>query len=171
MRRHRSKSAPRGRSPDPKVLKKAAKATKESLVTPPPRPKKEKTSSSEKVTPVTPRRISFGANTEHQIVAENPAPTGRREMNIERADEILKGLKDCAILVVCFQSLPPSLTNIPNIPNVSSRTREKAKLRRPNGTGTACIGNLLKYQEFSRKLLAFPNLLFANFEKIVSADQ
>ena len=76
--RHRSKSAPRGRSPDGKLLKKVAKG----LVTPPPKKKAEKSSTASgsgkkpkskeghKDAKVE-RKLSFGPVTTTEIVAEH----------------------------------------------------------------------------------------------------
>lgn len=162
LRRHRSKSAPRGRSPDPKSLKKAAKeARRAGLVTPPPRPVKEKSSSDVKSRGrVTPHRISFGENTEHPIVAENRPPT--KEMNIKQADAILQQLKDCPSNPINMYTWSLFLYHLtPNCFLSSSRTKERNN-HRPNGSCTAYIGNSLKYQASSRKLQAFQSMLFEN---------
>lgn len=97
--RIRSKSAPRGRSPDPRSLKKAAARAKSAksageagtaaFVTPPPRRTKRESPSSSKPKEV--RRISFGNNSEHQIKAENDLP---KDMKLEEANAILKAIKD-----------------------------------------------------------------------------
>ena len=97
--RHRSKSAPRGKSPDPKALKKAAKEAKKgkenkdqapgSLVTPPP---KVRNSSPERSAPQkepAQRRLTWGTNSVHDIVAE-----GGKGMDEREANEILKNMKD-----------------------------------------------------------------------------
>ena len=87
--RHRSKSAPRGRSPNPKQLKKVAKG----LVTPP--PKQSKADSSRSGSEKKPkRRLSFGPGSTTEIMAENPpgnSPYG--EMKLSKATEILEALK------------------------------------------------------------------------------
>lgn len=67
--RHRGKSAPRGKSPDPKGLRKAAAA----LETPPPKTSKGSSGSGAKTKDPVKRRISFGEVTEHRIKAENGA--------------------------------------------------------------------------------------------------
>jgi len=96
--RVRSKSAPRGRSPDPRALKKAAARAKSAksgeadtaaFVTPPPRRTKRESPSSSKPKEV--RRISFGNNSEHQIKAENDPP---KDMKLDEANAILKAIKD-----------------------------------------------------------------------------
>ena len=108
FRRHRGKSAPRGRSPDPKALKKAAKEKNgkgDPFVTPPPRTakSKDKQSSSDS----TRRGLTFGKNTIFDIRAENKAP----EPNLRQADAILDGLKDFSSRCVdmATQSVEPSL--------------------------------------------------------------
>ena len=63
LTRVRGKSAPRAKSPDPRSLKKAAKA----LVTPP-----SSSSSKKKSKDKVQRKLSFGAVSETPIVAENP---------------------------------------------------------------------------------------------------
>lgn len=87
-RRIRSKSAPRGRSPNPKMLKQAAKASASggAYVTPPPKQAAvvSPTSGGEKVR----RSITFGANSVHPIKAENQRP-----MNLAEADKILGAMK------------------------------------------------------------------------------
>ena len=92
--RHRSKSAPRGRSPNPKQLKKVAKG----MVTPPPKPSKvdpsqsgsEKKPKEKKIN----RKLSFGPNSTTEIRAENPpgnSPYGG--MKLSKATEIVEALK------------------------------------------------------------------------------
>ena len=99
--RVRGKSAPRGRSPDPKSLKKAAKAAKErerrskkehvGLVTPPPKTKTTPSSSQSSAPKESCRkRISFGPDTVHEIDPENKT---NKDMKIEEADQILASLK------------------------------------------------------------------------------
>ena len=102
--RHRSKSAPRGRSPNGKALQKAAKkqtrdgSASDPYITPPNRSTKRPGSSEPKV--MNPRKISFGRNTVHPIEAENPS----KELGITEAEEILKTLnKDL------FQFVPHNL--------------------------------------------------------------
>ena len=96
--RHRSKSAPRGRSPDPKSLKKAATKAKQNdaYTTPPPRKtSKESSSSNLKVR----RAITFKDEDRiHEIEAENKGP------GLKKADEILKQLKD--LWGIIFWELP-----------------------------------------------------------------
>ena len=96
--RHRSKSAPRGRSPDPKSLKKAATKAKQNdaYTTPPPRKtSKESSSSNLKVR----RAITFKDEERiHEIEAENKGP------GLKKADEILKQLKD--LWGIIFWELP-----------------------------------------------------------------
>ena len=94
--RVRSKSAPRGRSPDPKALKKAAARAKTAkkggakedpnFVTPPPKARNH--SPGEASGSKAPRRrISFGENSVHPIAAENPPPA--KEMEVKEADKII----------------------------------------------------------------------------------
>ncbi|CAK9088364.1 Midasin (Dynein-related AAA-ATPase MDN1) (MIDAS-containing protein) [Durusdinium trenchii] len=86
--RVRGKSAPRGRSPNAKALKKAAKANRRDgsgYVTPPPRPKKRDTSSD---VDSCRQKISFGKNSVFNIEPENKAP------DLKEADAILNQLKD-----------------------------------------------------------------------------
>lgn len=105
--RIRSKSTPRGRSPNPKMLKEAHKKQKAqsrsagkkprkadaAFVTPPPKVKKPSpsvssaTSSASK--PAAPRKISFGGVKETEIEAENQAP-----MEASEADKIFSAIKD-----------------------------------------------------------------------------
>ena len=91
--RHRSKSAPRGRSPNPKHLKKVAKE----LVTPPPKHAKADPSESGEKKPKekkVSRKLSFGPTTLTEIQAENSAgsaPYGG--MKLSKATEILEALK------------------------------------------------------------------------------
>lgn len=82
--RVRSKSAPRGKSPDPKALLKAAKSSNSG--TPPPMVsgKKER-----KVR----RRLSFGSNTIHTIQAENNVKP-RTTMKDREADDIIAHMKE-----------------------------------------------------------------------------
>ena len=101
--RVRSKSAPRGRSPDPKALKKAAAkhrsnqkkvAPDAAFVTPPPKPRVGSpgaSDSSRSKGPVPQRKISFGENSVHSIEAENPPP---KDMAVKDADKIFEALKD-----------------------------------------------------------------------------
>ena len=97
--RHRSKSAPRGRSPDPKALKKAAKEAKKektkekspapgSLVTPPPKVKVCSPPTAPKKDP-TQRKLSWGKNTVHDVDTEHKKP-----MNAKEADAILADMKE-----------------------------------------------------------------------------
>ena len=84
--RVRGKSAPRGRSPNPKELKKAAKG----LTTPPPNTKKRQAESSGSSKGVA-RQLSFGKSSTVDIVAENPAgphKAGDSSMNLAKADKI-----------------------------------------------------------------------------------
>lgn len=91
--RVRGKSAPRGRSPDPKALKKAAAAAakQDAFVTPPPKASKRDRSSSASKTDAVPRKLTFGKNQEFEILAENRAPT--EEMKAKKADKIYETLK------------------------------------------------------------------------------
>ena len=101
--RVRSKSAPRGRSPDPKSVKKAAaknrsahkKVADAALVTPPPKPRVgspgARSSDSSRSKGPCPKRISFGANSVHDIDAENPPP---KDMAVKEADKIFASMKD-----------------------------------------------------------------------------
>lgn len=107
--RHRSKSAPRavrGRSPNPKELKKAAKAAKaakakptkakaddSAFVTPPARSKVDRSSSSSKQVK---KKLKFGEVTTTDIVAENRPgdsdyPT--KTMDSGKANKIVDKLK------------------------------------------------------------------------------
>lgn len=97
--RVRSKSAPRGRSPDSKVLRKAAEKEKHRkktqnaknavFTTPPPKPRIESPGVSGPK--ALKRRISFSNKDKiHDIEAENPAP----EMKQEEADKIFAAMKD-----------------------------------------------------------------------------
>lgn len=111
--RHRSKSAPRavrGRSPNPKELKKAAKEAKaakaaktrsaeaeeSSFVTPPPRSKVDRSTSSSKQVK---KKLKFGGVTTTDIVAENKAgdsdyPTKNEgKMDSGKANKIVAMLK------------------------------------------------------------------------------
>lgn len=101
--RHRSKSAPRGRSPNPKSLKKARKASAEArtsgYVTPPPRRKPEASPVDSSQSKDSLRKsISFGKNTTFHIQAENPG-------NNKKVQEIMDELKACP--VVCHRSTSP----------------------------------------------------------------
>lgn len=102
--RLRSKSAPRGRSPDPRSLKRAAEKSKAKskeatgstgFVTPPPKVKGGSPASSSTSRVSAPkqiaRKISFGGNVEYPIRAENDAP---KSMEIAQADAILNAIKD-----------------------------------------------------------------------------
>lgn len=118
--RHRSKSAPRGVSPDSKALRKAAEtksnATKKVLKdvdvykTPPPRTSKRSGSSASKESKdSTRKRISFGDVKIQDIEAENPRPKSKvKAMNAKEADEIFESLKDmggsgvCSVILVMF---------------------------------------------------------------------
>ncbi|CAK9117887.1 unnamed protein product [Durusdinium trenchii] len=103
-RRHRSKSAPRGVSPDPKALRKASekKAQPRRLqdvdlyTTPPPRTSKRSTSTGSKDS--VRQRISFGENTIHDIEAENkskqPSKGKVKSMGDKEAEKIFEALKD-----------------------------------------------------------------------------
>ena len=106
--RIRGKSAPRGRSPHPKELKKAAKGAaaqrskskgkegktkKDGFVTPPTKSSARSTSSESK-----PRRLSFGENSVHAIQAENQPGKKTtykdlKDMKSSEADAIINGLK------------------------------------------------------------------------------
>ena len=105
--RHRSKSAPRGRSPDGKLLKKVAKG----LETPPPKKKAEKGSSTASGSGKKPkpkegqkeekavRKLSFGSNTTTDIIAKNQSGSnsygkeGNDDIKKRKADEIFRALK------------------------------------------------------------------------------
>ena len=105
--RHRSKSAVRGRSPDPKALKKANEKAKkqrkqdkkmkevaDAFVTPPPKVRNQ-SPGAPSTTPKTEvkRKISFAKeNTVVPIEAENPAPS--KEMGSQEADKILNDMKN-----------------------------------------------------------------------------
>ena len=97
FRRHRGKSAPRGRSPNAKALKKASKQG-EAYVTPPPRVKKASPRCKSVEKDHVRQRISFGENRVHDIVPENKAP------DLREAESILLALKDP--LCVLLLSLP-----------------------------------------------------------------
>ena len=95
--RHRSKSAPRGRSPDPRALRKAAKSIKDKssgYVTPPPNSSKDDRSSGSKKSDPVRRKISFGENKVHHIEAENISPA---DMSSKRAAKIISSLKDPSV--------------------------------------------------------------------------
>ena len=93
--RIRNKSAPRGRSPNPKDLKKAKEAVTKGLVTPPPAGKKRRaestgSGSSKEVA----RQLSFGKDSVHHIEAENKAgssPYG--DMKKEQVDKVWAALE------------------------------------------------------------------------------
>lgn len=92
--RHRSKSAPaqRGRSPDPRSLKKAAKEAKQKskeFCTPPPKLKAASPGASDASS--TKRKFNFGPDKVTPIQAENPAP---KDMGIDEANRIVAALKD-----------------------------------------------------------------------------
>ena len=99
--RHRSKSAPRAKSPDPKNLQQArtrkGKDSSEGFVTPP--PSKKHSSPKESGTKDAKRRISFGQSQEvHHIKAENPPgpkrpSSGKADMDEAKASEIVDALK------------------------------------------------------------------------------
>ena len=79
------KSAPRGKSPDPKALKKA------SLVTPPPNASKVSSrSSSATKSDSCKKQLSFGDDSVHPIQAENPPGA---KVKSTTTDEILSALK------------------------------------------------------------------------------
>ncbi|CAK9066129.1 Midasin (Dynein-related AAA-ATPase MDN1) (MIDAS-containing protein) [Durusdinium trenchii] len=87
--RHRSKSAPRGRSPAPKALKKASKAA--GLVTPPPRPTRGGSGSSKEESSAR-RKISFKeAPKVTPIIAEYKA--GGSNISEKEADEVFQAIK------------------------------------------------------------------------------
>ena len=93
--RARGKSAPRGKSPDPKALKKALKVQQKSkggLVT----PNKPSSNSSRSSTPVTPKKLSFAERSSiHHIQAENPPGKGFEDetMKGEKADAIIAAMR------------------------------------------------------------------------------
>lgn len=90
-RRHRSKSAPRGKSPDPKILKKAAKESKATgLVTPPPKAKADASSSSSRKST---KRVLFGATTVTPIMAENAPGDHKPGEEALDKDKIIEKLK------------------------------------------------------------------------------
>ena len=91
-RRHRGKSAPRGKSPDGKALKKAAK-----MVTPPPTKAAPGSSSEPKAKKAKmeeagqkPRKLTFGATSTTDIIAENKSP---KDEDPKKTDAIIQGLK------------------------------------------------------------------------------
>lgn len=97
--RHRSKSAPRARSPNPKELKRAAKLAKQqakqALVTPPPKTKvKEDANRSGSTKPVR-RKLSYGGVTTTSIVAENVAGPHKPgdDMKPKEVEKIMDKLK------------------------------------------------------------------------------
>ena len=92
--RVRGKSAPRGKSPDPKALKKALKVqqkSKSGLVT----PSKSSSHSSRSSTPVAPKKLTFGEVKVHQIKAENKPGKGFEDetMKGEKADAIIAAMR------------------------------------------------------------------------------
>ena len=97
--RRRSKSAPRGRSPDPKALRKAAKHAKkdkgktkdEAFVTPPPKGRTSSPAGSSSSKTDVKRKISFGPTSVHKIRAENPP---QKDMDVSEADAILAAMQD-----------------------------------------------------------------------------
>ena len=98
--RHRSKSAVRGRSPDPKAIKRAAKEAKKAAAakapsnpyeTPPPKPRVQSpgTSGPKGVA----RKVSFtDKDSVHDIKAENEGPN--KDMKLKDADKIFAAIKD-----------------------------------------------------------------------------
>lgn len=119
-RRHRSKSAPRGVSPDPKALRKASekKAQPRRLqdvdlyTTPPPRTSKRSTSTGSKDS--VRQRISFGENTIHDIEAENkskqPSKGKVKSMGDKEAEKIFEALKDQSYVEYC-KAIPKQLSS------------------------------------------------------------
>lgn len=97
--RRRSKSAPRGRSPAPKELKKAKAKVEAGYVTPSPRRRDESSGSRSSC-----RRISFSAtDTVTPIVAENASG---KNMSDEKATEILAALQaQCVSSVLGYQQV------------------------------------------------------------------
>ena len=91
--RIRGKSTPRGRSPNPKSLRKVVKGRGSDLVTPPPSTSSRRSSSKS----ATPKVLTFGTNTEHSIEAENKVEKGG--MKKDKADAIFKALKQELIYV------------------------------------------------------------------------
>ena len=99
--RHRSKSAPRGRSPDPKSLRKAAEKAKKtkgkdeaSFTTPPPKSRTCSPAGSSTSKQDVKRRISFGPGSVHSIRAENQR---KKDMDVNEADAILAAMQDTPI--------------------------------------------------------------------------
>ena len=103
--RHRSKSAPRGRSPDPKTLKKEVKSRKEKgkpatardpYVTPPTKrtSRSVESSAESKIKAFRPTKLTFGRNSVHEIEAQHPRGKKPGEMALCEADDILNALKD-----------------------------------------------------------------------------
>lgn len=95
---HRIRSKSRPKSPDPKALKKAAKASKNKtgLVTPPPKPANLDASSASSKGDVK-RRLKFGPDTITTIHAENPAgdkkPGDDDKKTLAKADKIIQSMK------------------------------------------------------------------------------
>ena len=117
-RRIRGKSTVRGRSPNPKSLKKAAKAAKAKenkgtskkvaevnpagFVTPPPKGRTNPgDGSSSSASKEVKRKIVFGENTTHPIEPENPGTN--KDMKLKEAEEIWKSMtKDpISVCVIC----------------------------------------------------------------------
>ena len=99
--RHRSKSAPRGRSPDPKALRRAAEKAKktkgkkdEALVTPPPKTRNSSPTRSSSSSKEVRKKITFGPNSVHEIAAENKP---QKEMDVSEADAILAAMQDTIV--------------------------------------------------------------------------
>ena len=107
-RRHSKKSAPRGVSPNPKALKKAAQASKQEkpkrqvkdvYATPPTRATEASLNSGEKAEKKSKnkdvkRSITFsGVDQVTPIEASNPAPKAKK-MDMKKADQILMALQD-----------------------------------------------------------------------------
>lgn len=95
LTRVRGKSTPRAKSPDPRSLKKAAKA----LVTPPPKgsnkSERKSSSSSGKKAQDAQRKLSFGKNSETAIVAENPPGDCKPSASAAaKADQIFRELQE-----------------------------------------------------------------------------
>ena len=101
------KSAPRGKSPDPQTLKRAA-----GLVTPPANSSKpsSRSSSSTKRDP-TQRKLSFGTDTIHDIQAENEAGSKVKPTNTE---DIISALKQEHNTIISALKQEPN-TNAPHI--------------------------------------------------------
>lgn len=154
--RHRSKSAPRGRSPAPKALKKASKAA--GLVTPPPRPTRGGSGSSKEESSAR-RKISFKeAPKVTPIIAEYKA--GGSNISEKEADEVFQAIKDsvqraCKELPKQLFHLAPNRAqkNITFTPCRTNRRQRKQPVSPKQRPSTGPTGKGLNVLANSPKLL------------------